>query len=67
MALKAFRADDGTEVRPGDIVTDWRDNDAEFHAVTRGPSPGRSAKVQVDGQYGPEYYAQVFKLDVREA
>lgn len=70
--LKAYRMADGTEVRPGDTVTDFRGDTAVFHAATRANDPdgqnslGRDGKVQVGGQFGPEYYARVFGLTVRE-
>jgi hypothetical protein len=65
MALKAFR-EDGTEVRPGEVVTDFRGDQAVFHAATRAPNGRRTGKVQVGGPFGSEYYMTVFKLTVRE-
>jgi hypothetical protein len=48
------------------------DQTAQFHMVTRAPSPGKSAKVQVIhgnddlNTYPSEYYAEVWGLTVTE-
>ncbi|WP_294180949.1 hypothetical protein [uncultured Schumannella sp.] len=57
--------EDGTEVRPGDRVTDFRGEEHVFVRVERGPQEGRSAKVQVEGS-PIAYYATVLKLTVEE-
>jgi hypothetical protein len=59
--------DDGTVVRPGDTVRSFRDEPAEFVGVTRGPEPGRSAKVTVRvGGATRERYAGAYDLTVTE-
>jgi hypothetical protein len=63
--LKAFRQD-GTEVRPGDIITDFRSETATFERATRAPHGHRTGRIQVDGPHGSEFYMTVFNLDVRE-
>jgi hypothetical protein len=51
----------GKEILPGDEVTYFRGNKGTFQGVSRGPVPGKTAKVLVDGF---EYYANVFDLIV---
>lgn len=63
--LHAYR-DDGTEVQRGDTITDFRGNPAVFHTATRAPDGYRSGKIQTADEFGPEYYAEVFGLNVRE-
>jgi hypothetical protein len=57
--------EDGTEVRPGDRVTDFRGEEHVFVRVERGPQEGRSAKVRVEGS-PIAYYSTVFQLTVEE-
>lgn len=57
----------GEIVHPGDVVTDFRGDDATFLKVTRGTEYNGTAKVLVrnlGGEYAFEYYAQVFDLTV---
>lgn len=53
----------GKEIREGDKVTSSRDEAHTFKYVTRGPLPGKSAKVLTDQG---EFYANVFDLIVVE-
>lgn len=61
-------ASSGREVQPGDLVTDFRGEDAIFAQVTRGPVSGKSAKVAVHYLDGSEreFYAHVYGLAVTE-
>jgi hypothetical protein len=54
----------GSPVRKGDPVTDFRGDSGTFTGVSRGPEGGRTAKVIVDGA---EYYASVWGLTVEAA
>lgn len=54
---------DGTVVRRGDKLKP----DAVFHTVTRPAAGGKSARIQVNGPRGSEYYARVFGLTVYRA
>ena len=54
----------GNEVKPGNTITDFRGNLAIFIAATRANEDGRDGKVRVGGEYGVEYYARVFNLEV---
>jgi hypothetical protein len=65
MTLRAFRQD-GTEVRRGDTITDFRGDEHVFHAATRAPDGHRTGKVQADNGHGPEFYMTVFGLTVRD-
>lgn len=62
MKLRAFRKSDGTEVRPGDTVTDFRGETGTFQCATRAPDGGRTGKVTVSGR---EFYQTVWGLEVR--
>lgn len=53
----------GLAVHPGDTVTDFRGDTATFRMVSRGPLPGKSAKVVTDERFG-EQYAGVYDLTV---
>lgn len=49
----------GKEIREGDTVISFRGEEGTFKYVTRGPLPGKSAKVLTDQG---EFYANVFGL-----
>ena len=51
----------GREVKPGDLVTDFRGDRQVFQRVSRGTEYNGTAKVVCDGT---ERYAQVFDLTV---
>ncbi len=51
----------GQEVKIGDEVVDFRGDKGTLQGVTRGPAPGKTAKVVVDGREG---YATVWDLTV---
>jgi hypothetical protein len=54
---------DTVALAQGALLTDFRGEDWNFEQVTRGPQPGRSAKVlvsQMDGGICREFYASVF-------
>lgn len=53
----------GKEVKEGDTVTSFRGEKETFKYVTRGPLPGKSAKVLTDQG---EFYANVFGLKVEK-
>lgn len=59
----------GAKVQRGDTVTDFRGETATFVGVTRGPQPGKEAKVSVfyRGMREQEFYAGVFDLTVSDA
>jgi hypothetical protein len=61
--LRAYRKSDGTEVRRGDTVTDFRGDTGTFQCATRAPGDGRTGKVMVSGG---ETYMTVWDLVVRE-
>ena len=66
--MKAIRAD-GTEVKRGDTIYDFRGDPVTFQSATRVREAGRSGKVMVnwddDGDtFGREYYDNVFDLTV---
>lgn len=51
------------ELKQGDTIKDFRGEDWRFKRVTRGPQPGRSAKVEVTdmAEFATrEFYAEVF-------
>ncbi len=57
----------GRQVASGDIVTDFRGDEAVFASVECGPDPkyGKDAKVTVYRDGSPRtYYARVFGLSV---
>ena len=61
----------GDYVLPGDVVTSFRGERAEFLSATRAQGPGHTGKVLVkwlDGNAGvtAEYYDIVFGLAVKE-
>lgn len=62
-SLRAYRSD-GTEVLPGETITDFRGQDAVFYAATQASAPGRAGKIQLDDPFGIEVYASVFFLYV---
>lgn len=64
MTFKVTRLD-GSEVKAGDKVTSFRGEEFTFVKVTRGPVPGKSAKVMTR-ESCVEYYAGVFDLTVVE-
>jgi hypothetical protein len=64
MTLRAYRASDGTEVRPGDTVTDFRGDRAVFERATRAPDGHRTGKVCTTD--GGEVYMSVYSLVVRD-
>lgn len=45
----------------GTLVTNFRGETGTYQGITRPPSEGKSAKVQVDGR---EFYAEVWGLDI---
>lgn len=61
---------DGTEVRPGDVVRNFRGVDAIFRSLTRVPGDGTATtgKIVVDEPdwQGAERYAHVYDLTVVE-
>lgn len=61
---------DGSEVRPGDIVTSFRDEPAIFRSLTRVPGDGTATngKIIVDETdwEGAERYPSVYDLSVVE-
>lgn len=59
----AYHTDDSSTVAlaEGAIIKDFRGNEWEFVQVSRGPQPGRSAKVVVRDEIGTrEFYSTVF-------
>jgi hypothetical protein len=67
MAVFEVKDQKGFDIGAGDYVRDFRGNLWTFEKVTRGPEPGRSAKVEVsqDGDRR-EFYCTVFDLEVTE-
>ncbi len=67
--MKVVKAD-GTEVKRGDMVTDFRGDTAIFLSATRVRTAGRSGKVIVRrvvngaANTGREYYDRVFGVEV---
>jgi hypothetical protein len=61
--LRAYRKN-GTEVLPGDEITDFRGDTAIFERAVRAPDAGRTGKIQVRADVGGEYYMGVFGLEV---
>jgi hypothetical protein len=61
---------DGTEVRPGDVVRNFRGVDAIFRSLTRvpGDGTGTNGKIIVDEPdwQGAERYPSVYDLSVVE-
>lgn len=56
----------GRVVKPGSTIIDFRGDKATFLAVTRGPLPGKSAKVWVEADGSKrELYCTVFDLTVQ--
>lgn len=53
---------DGTEVRPGDALTDFRGDPDVFRYVSRAPGGNSSGKIITDR--GHELYPQVFGLTI---
>ena len=43
----AVKDEQGNFISPGDILTDFRGDKAKFKYISRGASPGKSAKVVV--------------------
>jgi hypothetical protein len=62
--LRAFRDDDGSEVVPGDVITDFRGGGAVFWCATRPTAGGRAGKIQTWDAHGPELYATSYGLHV---
>lgn len=64
MALSDYMTvrEDGTEVVPGDRLTDFRGDHATYESITRVPEPGKSGKIMTDR--GHESYPQVFDLKI---
>lgn len=54
--------EDGTEVFPGDRLTDFRGDHATYESITRAPEPGKSGKIMTSRGY--ELYPQVFNLTI---
>lgn len=67
MALHAYR-ENGTEVRRGDTIENFRGDSAVFLAATRAPDGHRTGKVLVstDRMDSIEYYMGVYSLTVRD-
>lgn len=61
--LKAYRKDNGNEVRRGDQVRDFKGEEGTFQYATRAPDGSRTGKVMVSGR---ETYMTVWDLEVRE-
>jgi hypothetical protein len=67
---KTYKAVDplGNEVKPGDVIYDFRGDKYTFDCITRPAYPGKSAKVAVFTDpsliSSMEYYAGVFNLDI---
>jgi hypothetical protein len=64
--MKAYRIG-GAEVQPGEIITDFRGDQAVFYAATRVTEPSQDGMIQVSDPFGPEYYARGFGLTVSYA
>lgn len=64
--LKAYRKNDGTEVRRGDTITNFRGEEATFWAATRAPDGHRTGKILVGGPNGHEAYMTAFGLIVHD-
>lgn len=62
------RNSEGKIVKPGDIITSFRNEQATLRSATRARSEGRSGKVYVEWVNGQqaEYYDSVFNLIVTE-
>lgn len=61
---KAYRKGTGTEVQPGEMITNFRGERRKFEKVTRDGGEGYSAKVQTEGDFAK--YAQVYvDIEVR--
>jgi hypothetical protein len=54
----------GVEITPGETITDFRDQPHVFHAITKVPDGSSQGKIQVGGEFGPEYYPSVFRLKI---
>lgn len=70
MPTYLVQREDGSEVKRGDVVVSFRGERYYLDAVTRGPQPGKSAKVQVRTKWpigtASEFYAGIFNLTVTE-
>jgi hypothetical protein len=63
--LRAYR-EDGTEVLPGDVITDFRGDKATFVSATRAPDGHHTGKIVfARDDYESECYMTVFDLEVR--
>lgn len=65
MTLQAFR-EDGTVVRAGDAITDFRGDPDVFYTATRAPDGHRTGKIVLGDPFGREVYMDVFSLIVRD-
>jgi len=62
------RRKDGTEVKSGDIVDDFRGAPWEFKRAVRAQTTAKSGKVLVsDGAWVQEFYDLVFDLTVTDS
>lgn len=59
---KIVTEDGGTEVKPGDEVTDFRGGTTVFRYVSQAPRPGSGGKIMTDRGY--ELYPSVFKVKI---
>jgi hypothetical protein len=59
---KLINPGDGTEIRPGDPITDFRGEPDVFWLITRAPEGNSSGKIITDRGY--ELYPSVFNLRI---
>ncbi|MBS6464936.1 MAG: hypothetical protein KH436_08415 [Firmicutes bacterium] len=67
--LKAYHKETGKEIKKGDIIKDFRNDENIFIMATRATKPGKAGKVLVkstEGSYEAEYYATVFNLIIKD-
>lgn len=65
MTTLIARRADGTEVRPGDTLTNHRGETDTFLSASRPTVPGKAGKVIVEGgTHGVEFYASNYDLTV---
>lgn len=61
---KLIDKDTGTEIRPGDMVPDFRGDPTRFLYVSRLPESGKEGKIMTERSVGGEVYASVLNARV---